>query len=100
MGWLIGACIVLYIICGFVFTLFAQVFASCHKNSSTMLACAGDTEGDTFFIAFLIIFWPAFVIGAILIDLIPWLLKKAYTGFVAIIFLGIALFKKEDGNGD
>ena len=103
MGWLVVACIILYFICGYSFLLFGQIFASKHEDSLLMLlACLCDdccTE-DNFFMAFITVLWPAFLFGAILIDFIPWLIKKSYVVFVAIIFTIIALFKKGDKNGD
>ena len=101
MGWLVVACIILYFICGYSFLLFGQIFANKHKDSFSMIACACDScTEDNLFIGFLIVLWPIFLFGAVLIDFIPWLIKKSYVVFVAIIFTVIALFKKGDKNGD
>ena len=99
MGWLVVGGIILYFICGYSFLLFGQIFASKHEDSLLMLACLCDvcTE-DNFLVGVIVVLWPMFLFGAILMDFIPWLIKKIYVGYVAIIFLIIALFKKEEEN--
>ena len=88
-------CIFAYLIIGFSFTL---VISLVYKNfdDRSIIYIIGDTDGDTTLIIATILLWPLLILAFILFGFIPFIIKKMYVLFVAIIFGIVALVKKEE----
>ena len=87
-------CIFAYLIIGFSFNLVISLVCK-NFDSFSIISVIGDTDGETFWLISNILLWPLFLFAIILADFIPFLIKKMYVLFVAIIFGIVALFKKE-----
>ena len=81
-----------YLFCGFIFNLIISI---CHErlNEESIVSILGDPYLNLFMLN--IVAWPYFLLAIICFDVIPLIIKKLYILFVAIIFLVVALFKKE-----
>lgn len=93
---MIIAIALIYLLCGFIFNLVITLFHD-RLNDDTILWLICDFN-DNMALFMNVIMWPFFLLGSILVDLIPYIIKKLYILFVTIIFLIVALFKKEEEN--
>lgn len=94
---MIGICVALYFIVGLAFLLIGQILNQKGYDWPGYF----EPEDDAFVFRIMamltVFFWPAIAIFYMVALFIPWLIMSAYKLFVGIIFVTIALFKKEKG---
>lgn len=93
---MIGICVALYFIVGFAFLLIGQILNQKGYDGFDVFE-PEDVFSFRIIAMAIVLCWPVFMIFYILGMFIPWLIMSAYKLFVGIIFVTIALFKKEKG---
>lgn len=94
---MIGICVALYFIIGNAFLLIGQILNQKGYDWLGFFEPEDDKVVFSIIAMTRVLCWPVFAIFYIMTLFIPWLVMSAYKLFVGIIFVTIALFKKEKG---